>query len=441
MGGGSWRFYCGLMKLQKGPRGSNSLSIILLTAVFFLPLFSGIAHSEVDRIALVLAVEKYDHFSASSVTADTGVKIGDALKERGFDVTTVKNPSDAVARAALRDFAQRATGATAAIVIISGHGVSFDGRSYFLPTNAEITRDSDLLSRGLAIPSVAGIVSRAKFGGVFFFMSVAHLPSTMQSVSARPSFANQLANNVVVTFSTSEKIPVSQVDRVTEQAASDFLRGIGANPLTAANLVHSAIAGGEGAVFGSVPELDLSKGPTPPSQPPAPVQPAATADRPNPEAEQRAHEAEERAKDVEARAKLAEEKARAEAQEAEARAREAEARAAEAEAKARATIAAAPSTTSSGDQSSRRTAGAASTAGATEMSDEVKTLTTVEGLIGNAQRMRIQVELRKRNLYKGEIDAVFGDLTREAIRGYQKSRGEQVTGYLTPQQLQSLVGS
>jgi hypothetical protein len=414
------------------PRIPISLSATIITAVCLLPSFSEIAHSEVDRIALVLAAEKYDHFSPSSVTADTGQKIADAIKGRGFDVTFVKNPSDAVARAALRDFAQRATGANAAIVVLAGHGVSFDGRSYFLPINAEITRDSDLLSRGLAVPSVAGIVARAKFGGVFFFMSVAPLPSTMQSVTARPSFANQLQKNVVVTFSTSDKIPVSQVDRVTEEAATDFIRGVNSDPFTAATLVHAGLAGGEGQVFGSIPELDLSK---PLKSPVAAAPPPVAASQSSSlEADQRAKEAEDRAKDIEMRAKEAEDQARAEAREAQARAREAEARASEAEAKARTAVAAAESTIPASPPAPAPTVAPAAT-------DEIKSLTTVEELFGNAQRMRIQLELKKRDLYKGEIDSIFGDLTRDAIRAYQKSRGDTMTGYLTPQQLQSLVGS
>ena len=33
--------------------------------------------------------------------------------------------------------------------------------------------------------------------------------------------------------------------------------------------------------------------------------------------------------------------------------------------------------------------------------------------------------------YTGPIDAIMGPLTREAIMGFQKSRGAKVTGYLT----------
>ena len=43
------------------------------------------------------------------------------------------------------------------------------------------------------------------------------------------------------------------------------------------------------------------------------------------------------------------------------------------------------------------------------------------------------------SLYTGPIDSIMGPLTREAIMGYQHSRGAEVTGYLTPEQFQALV--
>jgi hypothetical protein len=269
-------------------------------------------------------------------------------------------------------------------------------------------------------------VARAKFGGVFFFMTVANLPSTMQSVSARPSFPGTLEKNVVVVFSTSDKIPVSRVDKVTQQAATDFVAGINATPLKAASLVNAGLAGGLGQVFGSAPDIDLSKAP-----PPAPAPVAAKDGAQSLEAEKRAREAEQRAKEAEARA-------RAQTQEAEARARDAEARASEAEEKARARAEEARAAEAA---SAAHESQPGSVAPQPPAQSDVKSLTTIEELFGNAQKMHIQIELKKRALYKGEIDAIFGVLTREAIREYQKSREEDVTGYLTPQQLVSLLGN
>ena len=42
------------------------------------------------------------------------------------------------------------------------------------------------------------------------------------------------------------------------------------------------------------------------------------------------------------------------------------------------------------------------------------------------------------SLYTGPINSIMGPLTREAIMGYQRSRGAKVTGYLTPDQFEAL---
>ena len=43
------------------------------------------------------------------------------------------------------------------------------------------------------------------------------------------------------------------------------------------------------------------------------------------------------------------------------------------------------------------------------------------------------------SLYTGPIDSIMGPLTREAIMGYQRSKGAKVTGYLTPEQFDALL--
>ncbi|MEW5963020.1 MAG: caspase family protein, partial [Pseudomonadota bacterium] len=191
-----------------------------------------------------MAVEEYSHLNKSPITAKNANQIGEALKRHGFDVTVSANPNNAVARATLRDFAQKAEGAHAAIIVLTGHGASAAGMTYFLPGNAEITRDTDLLSRGLAVPSVAQIAGKAKHGAVFFLMTVAEIPTTLQSIGARPSLASSPSDNVVVVFSSSDKVPVSRVDKVSEQAARDFADAAGETPLLMTALVNSAAAGG-----------------------------------------------------------------------------------------------------------------------------------------------------------------------------------------------------
>lgn len=378
---------------------------------------AGIATLAADgRVALIMAVEDYAHFNKSSITAKTAAEIGEALKRHGFDVTISANPNNAVARATLRDFAQKSDGAHAALVVLTGHGASAAGTTYFLPSNAEITRDTDLLSRGLALPSVAQIASKAKHAAVFFLMSVADIPTTLQSISARPSLAAPPADNTVVVFSSSDKVPVSRVDKVSEQAALDLADAAGETPLLLPALVNAAAAGGVGKVVGTAPELDLTRPPAPPpsASPGATAQSAQEAEARR-AAEARARQAEERAREAETRARQAEEKARQEAKRAD-------------EAKATAsTPPSAPNVTVAAADDAQPTA------------EEINALQIVEALLGRSQRKQVQVRLQQLGFYKGGIDAIFGELTRAAINEYQKSIGAKPTGYMTPQQFQALV--
>ena len=50
----------------------------------------------------------------------------------------------------------------------------------------------------------------------------------------------------------------------------------------------------------------------------------------------------------------------------------------------------------------------------------------------------VQSELAEQGYYRGPIDGVYGPQTRAALTRYQKSRGLQVTGSLSPATLRAL---
>lgn len=364
------------------------------------PFSGAAAQPAADRVALVLSIEEYKQFRPSRVPVRTGQEITDALKGRGFDVQFVKNANNAAIRAALREFASKCEKAAAAIVVVSGHVATARGRSYLLPSNAEIRRESDLLSRAIAVPSIAQIVGKAKFGAIFVFMTVPEAATQQEGIFARPALAGMPGDNIVVAFSSSDKVPVSMMDKVTVQRAADFADVAGETPLTVKALV-ATMTDGLGMVYGKVPDLDLTKSLLPVSSQnvSAQIEPAPPA--------------------------IAKAKEQRVIQEAERRARIAEARAREAEerlkevAKANEPPAAIPD----------------------PEKEQLDSLKVVEALFGRAQKKRIQAELKKRDLYVGPIDAVFGVLTRKAITDYQASIGATATGYLTPSQLQALIGS
>lgn len=384
------------------------MSVIVLAAV----AATGPAQAA-DRVALVLSVEDYRAYGKSEIPGSSIVAMGRALAEQGFEVDIMTNANNAVARATLRDFAGKADGARAAIIILAGHGLGARGQFYLLPSNAEIGRASDLFSRALAVSSVAHLVSRAKHGAVFFFTSAADIPSTVDGVTLRPDLAAKPADNVVVTLSTSQKVPVSRIGAVSRQAAADFAEAAAETPMMLSALVAAAAAGEVGSVFGSAAEVDLSKGPEPPASP------AAAAPQPSSEEIAARRAAEERADEAEARAR-----------EAEARAREAEARATEEASRAREAESAA--------QAAAEDAAGKDAAAAAPPPD-IDALKLVEALLGRSKKKLLQRRMRDLGFYGGPIDSIFGDLTREGIRAYQASIDEAPTGYLTPAQIQRLV--
>ncbi len=370
-----------------------------------------------DRVALILSAQDYVSYGRSQIDADTVGKIGETLQRHGFETDIVKNANNAVSRAKLRDFAKKAENARVAIVVLAGHGVGSRGRSYFLPSNVEIRRASDLLSRAVAVSSVAQIAARAKNGAVFFFMTVADISSTQQGISARPLMNSTPKDNVVVVFSTSKKVPVSRVSSVSRQAALDFADAVGEKPLMMSTLVGAASAGDVGKIIGTAAEIDLSTAPRPPAEAKIeqskPSQEEIEARR---EAELRARDAEKRASEAEARARDAEARAKLEAK----RARDAQQSAALASDRA-------DEVDEPEAQEPKQDAG------------DTDALKVVEALLGRSKKKQLQRRMRKLGFYNGPIDAIFGDLTRQGIREFQADSGEAATGYLTPKQIQSLI--
>lgn len=478
-----------------------------LLAVICVTLIGVSAPAAQERIALLLAAEKYQHFGPSKISVAQNKLLEQALRQQGFSVTLVANPVNAAARAALSEFSRAADKAEFALIVATGHFATYRSQSFFLPVNARVRRATDLFSRGLSVGNVADIVHRAKSGAFFMLVSVPDIPSTIAGVGSQPGFSSPPPANVVAVFSTSNKVPTSRVASVSFQAMNDIIEVAGEKPLTLNALANSAAADGVGRIVGEIPQLNLSQKLTKPE--PQRPDPAVQAEalknaerKAQLDAQARVKEAEERARlAARARVKEAEERAELAAQarvrEAEERARLAEQRAREAEEKAkrdfearrraeekaRRDLAAAASAAERRAAEARRTAeekakrelaavaaeaerkaeaarqaeaarkaaeerAAASekpTAPVSEAPSEaepnIQSLQVVEALLGRGQRRVIQRILKSKGYYQGSIDAIFGEMTRTAIRAFQRDLGAAETGYLTPEQFQQLVAS
>jgi hypothetical protein len=401
------------------------------------------------RVALVMVAEDYQKLQKSTIGAKRANDIAESLTAKGFEVIVSTNPSNSGARANLRDFSAKTLGADLAIAVLAGHGTAAGGQSFFLPVNAEISAATDLFSRGIAVTSVAQIVGRAKAGGVIVLMTAPTFPAPVDGLDARPEFTAEIAKNVVTVFSSSAKVPVSRVD-VTSEEAADAVAGILRQPAPSLRDLVKAASKDVGSIFGAAADISLAKPVAPTvTEQTAGVQPDTAADAQKAaetqaklDSERQAREqAEKRALEDQAKAEAAQNEARkaqadvvraqAEAKKAQADAERARADADKAKAEARQVEAQA--------ELARAQAEAARTAAAARAASVDATPPLDEKLLGQRQRQRIQERLRDMGLYTGAIDSIMGPLTREAIMGFQRSRGAAVTGFLTPDQYQTLV--
>jgi hypothetical protein len=253
-----WHFSPAGRKLKASGRA------VVLIAIFMQLVFSFGAQAG-GRVALVLACEKYENFEESLIDVKWAGELGQALKEHNFDVTVAGDRNDAESRAALREFALKANGADFALIVASGHVVTYQSQSFFLPQNAKIQRATDLFSRALSLASIADIAGKAKSAALLVLMTVPDIASTVSDIDTRPATGQQAAN-VITVFSSSPRVPVSGVDRVAEQASEKLLAAAQEETLTLAALVNSVSAEGVGLVVGKVSDIDLSP-PLPSSEP------------------------------------------------------------------------------------------------------------------------------------------------------------------------------
>jgi len=232
-----------------------ALALVLLLSV---PAATDRAHAD-GRVAMILAAEDYQNFKRSEIGVSKGEEVAEFLRARGFDTTIAANPANAAARAALRDFAAKASNADVAVAILMGHGLSSVGQTFFLPSNASIDRSTDLLSRGLSITNIAQIVGRAQAGGVCFLMTTPNFPKPIDGIDVKPQFETNAARNVAVAFSNSARIPISRIDTAAGLAANEVLSLLQKQPnIDLRQLINACGSQQQGSIYGVAAAVSLA---------------------------------------------------------------------------------------------------------------------------------------------------------------------------------------
>ncbi len=275
-------------------KGLLTALALAIGSLGYSPLANG--QGVAPHVALILAAEDYGSYKASEGGAGRAKEIAEQLKARGFEVAIASNPANAAARAALRDFSGKVTGARLALVFLLGHGVSASGQTFFLPSNAVVERSTDLLSRALSIANVAQIINPAKAGGICFLMTSPNFPKPVEGVDMRPASTGDIAPHVAIAVSNSAKIPLSRSDISAAQAGKDVVGLLQTQPnADLKQLLATCAAQQQGTILGTVADVALTKpapkpqapkpdvaiAPPPPQATPPPAPPAVTSSEDN----------------------------------------------------------------------------------------------------------------------------------------------------------------
>jgi regulation of enolase protein 1 (concanavalin A-like superfamily) len=121
-----------------------------------------IAAPQGRRVALVIGIGAYKAVPELPNPPRDATDVAAELSSIGFDVTHVDNLDALAMRKALRDFEQKADGASIAIVYYAGHGMEVNGVNYLIPVDAQLVRDTDIEDEAISLNRVLSAVSGAR---------------------------------------------------------------------------------------------------------------------------------------------------------------------------------------------------------------------------------------------------------------------------------------
>jgi uncharacterized caspase-like protein len=131
----------------------RNLVLALLSVLLFGGLALASAQAAETRIALVVGNANYQAGALPTPANDAGL-IAQTLQAAGFDVIGVRDLDQDSLRRTFRDFVAKVSAAgpdTVAFVYLSGYGLQLEGENYFVPTDANITRDVNVASEALRV--------------------------------------------------------------------------------------------------------------------------------------------------------------------------------------------------------------------------------------------------------------------------------------------------
>src|SRR5262249_62004125 len=132
-------------------------SLWLAVLLLALTLGQRAGHAAETRFALVIGNDEYKSAKLATPANDAGL-VANALTAAGFTVTGARNLDQATLRESVREFLGQVAAAgpdAVAVVYLAGFGVQFAGENYYVPVDADLTRDVDVPLQAVRISDFA----------------------------------------------------------------------------------------------------------------------------------------------------------------------------------------------------------------------------------------------------------------------------------------------
>lgn len=128
-------------------------------ALGFLVGLAGMSGARAEtRIALVIGSANYTKAPLRTPLVDGGL-LAETLNSAGFEIVEGADVNQADLRRIFRDFLGKVEAAgpdTIVFVYLSGYGLAFEGENYFVPADAQISRETDIPLEAVRLSDLHG---------------------------------------------------------------------------------------------------------------------------------------------------------------------------------------------------------------------------------------------------------------------------------------------
>jgi hypothetical protein len=169
------------------------LSVLTLAFAFVMALTadSSALAAPSRKVALVVGVSHYEHAAALAHTLNDANDLSAALKQMGFDVETVSDPTRGLLEAAVRRYGERSVGADVSVFHYSGHALEASGRNWLLPSTMKLNSERDLPFEAVDLGMVLGQTEGAARVSITFLDACRENPFGLGLTASNRRLASQ----------------------------------------------------------------------------------------------------------------------------------------------------------------------------------------------------------------------------------------------------------